>query len=68
MKTALSYLYGAFTLCTLTSVCIFSILFSVHFFRFVKGLTGRICFNDRDLLLWVVIILVILMFDSGMIL
>ena len=53
------------TLCTLTSVCIFSILFSIHFL----GANEENLFNNQELLQLVIIfcILVTSMCDSGVI-
>ena len=53
------------TLCTLTSVCTFSILFSIHFL----GADKENLFNNQELLQLVIIfcILVTLMCDSGVI-
>ena len=54
------------TLYNLTSVCIFSILFSIHFLMCWQGSL----FNNHEILQFIIIslILMTLMFDSGMIL
>ena len=59
---------GQLTLYTLTSVCIFSILFSILFLRCQQGLNLKE-FNNQELLLLVIVffILVTIMCDSGVI-
>ena len=54
------------TLCTLTSACQFSVLFSIHF---IMCWQGEFVFNNQEVLQFIIIAFILItMFDSGVIL